>query len=269
MSPIYAGDAQAIADIAGAIGEAHEHSGQDGAPYAVVPEGWKLASLPVRWTPRPSHTVRLRDAASFTGYLAGLGHDSTVIYATLQPARFIAVMRENHLIDNSPEALNSWRDWRADFTVPPSREWNTWTGANCRPMGQVDFAQFLQANLPDITQPDGADLLALVLNFEASTSGAFVAAQRLHDGSATLNWRSDTSTGAVKVPEHIGLAIPVFENEAPRELLARLRYRIKDGALSLWYELVRPHKVQEVAFREVWDRIEKDTGRAVLLGTPE
>ena len=67
------------------------------------------------------------------------------------------------------------------------------------------------------------------------------------------------------------LSIPVFENEAPRELDARLRYRIKpgEGSLSLWFELVRPHKVLEAAFRETWSRIAGETQVPVLLGTPE
>jgi hypothetical protein len=65
------------------------------------------------------------------------------------------------------------------------------------------------------------------------------------------------------------LCISVFENEAPREIDARLRYRVKDGALTIWFELVRPHKVLEAAFRETWARIEQETQTPILLGAPE
>lgn len=260
-------EAHVIADIAAAIGGAQQPAGLDLAPYAVVPEGWRVSPVPKECAPRPHHVAKLRDAASFLVYLERNSDESTVIYATLQPARFVAVLRDN-FADGS-NALCSFRDWRADFTVPASREWVIWTQLNGKPFSQVDFAHFLQDNLPDITEPDGADLLALVLNFEASTYGAFVSAQRLQDGAVTFNWRSDTTTGVVKLPEHIKISIPVFENEAPRELLARFRYRLKDGALSLWFELVRPHKVMEAAFRELWKRIEEQGDAPVLLGTPE
>lgn len=50
---------------------------------------------------------------------------------------------------------------------------------------------------------------------------------------------------------------------------ARLKYRVKDGALTIWYELVRPHKVLEDAFRAIWSDIEAQTETKILLGSPE
>lgn len=44
---------------------------------------------------------------------------------------------------------------------------------------------------------------------------------------------------------------------------------MNNGVLKIWYELVRPHKVLEAAFRAVWAQIEEQTGTKILLGSPE
>ena len=82
-------------------------------------------------------------------------------------------------------------------------------------------------------------------------------------------WATVFSTVFRGLPELLTLSIPVFENEAPRELTARLSYRIKEGRLSIWFELVRPHKLVEAAFRDTWARIAEETGVLLLLGSPE
>ena len=199
----------------------------------------------------------------------------STIYASLEPARFLCVFDDHlHASDlgegnQDVDMQADWRQFRAEFTLPASHEWRIWTGQNRKAMTQLQFAEHLQDNLPDVIAPSGAELLETALNFEAAQAGHFVSAQRLQDGSHNLVWKTDNAGGTVRVPEHITLSIPVFENEAPRELQARLRYRTKDSALSLWYELVRPHKVIEAAFRETWARIEEGCALPLLLGSPE
>lgn len=256
------------------VGKAKENSAQHGEPYAVVPEGWKLAELPTLDTPRhPKGNLPLRDAASFVRWVNDHKVPETRIYAALDPAKFVAVIDDFTQTlgsDEDPSSQAAWREFRSTFAVPASREWKLWNDANRKPMSQIGFAEFLQDNLPDVISPDGSTLLELALNFEAAQAGSFVATQRLHDGSHNLQWRADNNaSGSVKLPEAMLLSIPVFENEALREVQARLRYRVKEGTLAIWYELVRPHKVLEAAFRETWQRIDEGTQVPILLGTPE
>lgn len=54
----------------------------------------------------------------------------------------------------------------------------------------------------------------------------------------------------------------------PWRVEAKLRYRIGDGGkLSIWYELVRPHKVIEAAVKELRATIATDTGLNILVGS--
>lgn len=243
-----------------------------GAHFVVLPPGHSVGELPR--DPRPDHPkalVRLRDAPSFIGYVNDHKFSDSRIFASLEPARFLAVIDE---FAADPElSVNeqaAWREFRVDFTVPPSREWLLWNKANRQHMSQLGFAEFLEDNLPDVMTPDGATLLEMANNFEAAQTGSFVATQRLQDGSHNLQWRADNNAaGTVRLPQQITLLIPVFENDQPATLDARLRYRINDGKLAIWYELIRPHKVLEAAFRNTWKRIANETGVPILLGSPE
>jgi hypothetical protein len=273
---------RALLETLAAIGKPHKNPDADGRHYTVVPSGWLMEQLPVTETPaRAACTVKLRDAASFIRWYSDHKVARSRVYAQLDPARFLAVVDELDTAAGASEGSHregeaevwqqaDWRGLRAEFAVPPSREWQLWTKANRQHMSQLSFAEFLQDNLPDVTSPAGGDLLQMTLNFEAAQAGSFVAAQRLQDGSHNLTWKAENNaSGTVKLPEFITLQIPVFENEQASELSARLRYRVKEGQLALWYELVRPHKVLETAFRATWQRIESEAGAVMLLGAPE
>jgi hypothetical protein len=284
----------ALVAAGAALGEPRKNPDFDGKHYALLPDGFTMHELPTHDKPvRPVATVKLRDAASFVQYVNDHRLARSRIYATLEPAKFLAVFDDfdtarrsvkldvTNIADDAPnhevQQLESkvfeqadWRQFRASFEVPPSREWKLWTGQDRKLMAQVAFAEFLQDNLPDVTQPDGATLLEMALNFEASTSGSFVASQRLHDGSHDLVWKADNNaSGKVKLPQRITISIPVFENEARATLGARLLHRIADGKLMLRYELERPHVVMEAAFRTTWARIAHETTLPILLGAPE
>lgn len=257
----------ALIEYAGGHGKPHATPGLDGLPYTLLPPGWQCAQLPRKTEPdRARGTVKLRDADSFIKFFNYHKVEESRIYASLQPARFLAVMDDHSSVDSS----RGWREFRADFTVPPSREWVLWTGQDRKPMTQLELAEFLQDNLPDVVEPDGAALLEMALRFEASQTGSFVAAQRLQDGSHDLQWKADNNaSGTVKLPEHIAISVPVFENTLAVRVQARLRYRLKEGRLAIWYELVRPHKVMEEAFRATWGAVKEACGDVILLGAPE
>lgn len=262
----------AVAALASAIGKPLKHPDARGASYAIVPTGYELAGLDTHASPQTLRAhVKLRDAASFIRYVNDHKVSASRIFAAMEPAQFLAVIDEHTPAGGNDFVTEQadWREFRVEFKVPASREWTLWNAANRKHMSQLGFAEFLQDNLPDVIVPDSTRLLELALNFEASVGGAFRSAQRLQNGDHNLTIQSET-TGAstLALPEFITLAIPVFENEAPRELQARLRYRAKDG-LVFWYELVRPHKVLEAAFRETWARIGEATGVPMLLGSPE
>ncbi|WP_244807953.1 YfdQ family protein [Caballeronia zhejiangensis] len=247
----------------------------DGKPYVIVPEGFKTQTIDqVFESPaRAAGTVKLRDAASFIEYFNRQKRPESLIYASLDPARILGVIDDHRAYGSLQDEHDgaNWRAYRVEFPVPASREWKTWTGKDRQAMSQLELAELIEDNLPDIVSPDGSTMLSVALNFEASKEGNFVSAARLQDGSTNFVWKEDVNATGNKIamPSQITLSIPVFENGAPYSIDARIKYRIKDGMLKIWYELIRPHKVLEVAFRAIWTQIEEQTSTKILLGTPE
>lgn len=73
--------------------------------------------------------------------------------------------------------------------------------------------------------------------------------------------------GRILVPEVFALGVPVFEGGDRYRVEARLRYRIAEGGkLTMWYDLLRPHKIIEDATAFVWKSIEAELGCKVVNG---
>jgi uncharacterized protein YfdQ (DUF2303 family) len=251
----------------------------DATPYVILRDGdgnerLEFIEHVAAHPHRKSGTVKLNDADSFIWYYGQHGNGAPV-YATLEPAQFLAVLNEH-----TKEAAGH-RDHRALFRVSFAKEWMTWTkhnGSGAAFGSTESFALFLEENAPDIIKPEAATMMQIALNFRVNADVQFSQATRLQDGNidfAYANLVSAESKNAagskVKIPELFTIELPVFDglNEPKYKVDARFRYRLREGKLTLWYELVRPHKVVEQAFRSVWDKIAKATKAPILHGHPE
>lgn len=237
--------------------------------------------------------VRLDDGPSFIAYFNRYKvPGESAIYAKMSPLAFVGVLddhqhREQVPGDRSMEKAATvatvdsgarFREFRAIFTPALSPEWTTWTGKDRKDFtGTTEFAYFLEDNFPDIAQPAGAELMELALNFRVNQQVSYRSAQRLQDGHVEFQYANivtgggEGQAGSQKMPEVFKITVPVFAGiDAPRyEVDARFRYKVKDGALFLRYELVRPHKVLEQAFQDLWRSIGEKTSTTILLGVPE
>lgn len=246
-------DAETIADLALATSEIRRAA--DGStPFVVIPKGANLLDLE-KLLPHPARkrgSAILHDAASFVAYVNAHKTAGTRLFANANanaPA-FLAILDHHSDGDGDPGWCGHW----ADYACPKSLEWIAWMGANKKEMGQEQFAQFLEDNLPDIIDPVGADVLTVAQSLEATTKVRFGSAIRLDNGQRQLIYEEaiegSANRGTMKIPAAFTIAIPPFQGSPRFKLMARLRYRIpKDGgALTLWYDLHRPEKVIEVAF---------------------
>lgn len=180
--------------------------------------------------------------------------------ATLQPPRF--------------------REFRAVFSPKFSAEWETWKKQDREPFESTEeLALFIEDNLPDFAQPAGATMLEVALNFRVTQAVRYGAARRLADGHVELAYNNVVEgsgggtefAGRMSIPEEFTLRVPILAgvNQPTYEVRARFRYRLNSGSLRLWYELIRPHKIEEAAFTDLWKKVADGTGRAILLGSPE
>ena len=251
----------------------------DGVQFVVLPSGATVADFEkYQITPvRKKASVKLRDLKSFTDYVNTEKTDDTRIYGAYNPPSFTAVI-------NDHGDLVGWRDYTVSYVCPVADEWKTWQGKNGAQMNQTDFAAFIENNLPDIASanlgtaeapvytPSAVEMLEISRSLEAKKKVNFASGVRLSNGQNELVYEEEISgtaqKGKLQVPEIFTIGIPVLEGGVMYQVQCRLRYRIAEaGKLTMWYELVRSHKILEDAVKAVWLEIEQKTELSIFNGT--
>jgi len=114
-------------------------------------------------------------------------------------------------------------------------------------------------------------MLTISRTLEAKKDVNFKSATRLSDGAQQFAYSEEVQgtagKGALVIPETFDIGIPVFNGGGGYRVTARLRYRITDGRLALWYELLREHKVLEDALAQARTDIESGTGIKAFVGS--
>jgi len=217
-------------------------------------------------TPYIHQTVRLETADDFIDYIREeAARDDVRIFYTHAASSFRAFLDWH---DEEP----NWCRNTATYTMPHSPEWVTWAVQNNgKGKKQTDFAEFVESNLPDIVEPDGAKLLDMVKTMQAKKDVQFESSVRLDNGAVQFRYHEDirgtVTQGAIDIPTEFAIGIAPFIAAPPFRIQARLRWRISEQKqLVLWYDLVRPHKVLETVTDELIAKIAADTGCKVWRG---
>lgn len=237
-------------------------------PFVLVPDGYRVHDLEKMLgnpTRKRGNTV-VRDAKAFIAIVAKQKTDATQLYGQFNPSpAFKAVF-------NDDGAAPGWRDHMATYSCPLSHEWTIWTTASGKRMKHEDFAVFIEDNAPDCVDPDSATMIEVSRSIEATKSVKFASAKHLSTGQSLLAYEETingtANKGQLQIPEVFVIGIPVLEGGDRYKVRARLRYRIDNGALLLWFDLDRPHIELEAAINDVWKLIEAQTGLSIFNAVP-
>jgi uncharacterized protein YfdQ (DUF2303 family) len=166
-----------------------------------------------------------------------------------------------------------FRDHRIQLALRSTVAWRVWLDFAGKWHNQIEFAEFIEDRLGDITNPSGADVMELATSLEATSSGSFKSAVSLSSGSRTLQFEETVQakagqTGQLEIPKEIEIAISPYEGVDPYRVTCRFRYRIRNGTLSLGLWIDRPEDVVKAAFDGIVDELAQATGTTVLRGTP-
>jgi uncharacterized protein YfdQ (DUF2303 family) len=241
----------------------------EGVPVIVAPPGFQVQTLErLQEISAPRGIKRQATANDVRGFIDYVNlykvENVTHVYAGAAATPMLLARIDDHAPDAPSHVLHS-----AAFSCPTTHEWNVWTkGANQR-FGQVEFAEFVERNVRDIIEPNGATLLTAVLNFQDHGSAKFQSAVRLANGRVQFSFIEKDEADKMEFPERLKLALPVFEGaDGAYQLAVKLRYRIKrdddSGSLILWYELDRPDLVLRQAYDDLIASVEIKTGIHVI-----
>lgn len=243
----------------------------NGIPVFVVPNEMKvetLSQLVDQQLERPyrlNQTVKLITADSFVDYYNRFATESSTIFVDDESSTFVAIL-DYHDTPKEP----AWKGHKATYQCPKTKEWNNWLASNNQKMEQEEFALFIEDNMREIIEPDGAAMLEIASSLKATNSVDFKSAIRLDNGqvqftySETVNGQAGV-TGQLNIPEKIKLIMSPFLQGAAYEIEARFRYRITPKGLMMWYTLIRPHIFVEDAFKDVCAAVSEKMEKGQLV----
>jgi uncharacterized protein YfdQ (DUF2303 family) len=245
--------------------------------HVVVPQGYAIKDISTdiekqEDTPnRKRGTVQLKSLQSLLDYM----HAQQISDAAIADAFVYANPDQRTItaIFNDQLTKPGWRDHRAVFSAEFTPEFKRWMDWNSKQMGQTEFAEFVEDNMVDITEPASAKLLDMALTIQAKTDINFSSAKRLQNGQVQLQYTEAINAtagtnGGMEIPKEFTLGLRIFKNGEGYKLRARLKYRLNAGAIKFWYELDRPERSIEDAFAGYVETLRTTSGFTVLLGTP-
>lgn len=245
----------------------------DAQPFIVTPDNCTIVNLE-EYLPRPTRkrgTIQLYDSASFIATFNAHKNPDSHIYYKKQQCIITAVFNDDGI------SSTGWKDHKAIYQCPLSTEWQVWSSHSGRKQNQSDFAEFIENNLPDIysdkkDQPTAAQLLEVATHFKVNKKVTFASAKRLDNGQVSLEYVEDIQgsggpKGSIKVPEKFWIAIPIFENGDIYQLECRFKYFLKEGQLSMWFDLYRAEKVKDAAFENVLKTISEGCSVGLINGS--
>lgn len=245
-------------------------------PYTIVPNGSQLHEIPEE-AARPSRiksNPKLHDAPSFIRYVNKHKEHATTVLADTDASQVLAVIdhhQDSQVNGTGPgnDGRAAYCDHRATYVARHSEEWKTWMAKNGKPMSQVEFATFLEDNEPDVAQPKGAELIEIAEALQVSRSGEFKSKINRNSNSIIFGYteENNATAGQVEVPKEFSVLLRPYIGCSHHTLTAKLRYKLEDGSLKLWYDLIRAEVLRREAFDAIIKRIADETSIPVLLGT--
>jgi uncharacterized protein YfdQ (DUF2303 family) len=263
------GDAQACIEAGKGLARLIEAKGCDPCVIVTGPDGGDIV-YPLRAKPAPDWIAaipEMHDPDSFAKYFRHFQTSASTIFVDREAFKVVGILNYHH-----PESP-SWCSHRVTWTARRSKELQTWMQACKTPMTQVAFATLIEDQALTITKPCAATMMEIAQSIEACKSGTFKSVRRLDNGSFAFGWSETVearagSRGDLEIPREIRLTLRAFDGCAAEEFIARLRYKIDDGRLSLWIDLLNLDQLLADAFADLVEDIETDTDFGALWGKP-
>lgn len=212
--------------------------------------------------------------------------DSAIFANTDWKAPALTAVIDYHAVEGADAR---WLKHRVHYAFPLSEQWKTWVATNGKPMGQADFAQFIEDNIADLSSPEALEVTDYEAKFatKIATPSELVALSRglavrveskvasnvvLQSGEGQIVW-DEAHQGAdgksLKVPGLFMLSIPLFHMGETQRVPVRLRYRIREGSTLWFYQIYRPDVAVTERVLEDYEDATTKTSLPGFIGKPE
>lgn len=260
----------------------------EGDSYVITPAGTLLDVSKQYWPKYIRQAVTLSNAQSFAQYVndykGAIGISESVIFASVtdQNAVFTAILdyHASAVGEATPEPSRCAH--RATFQTKETEEWKVWKAANRKMFTQVEFATWLEDNANLLVSPEGSgapagnDLLELVRSLHGHQNARFNTNLRLNNGAYSVAYEEDVEVkgmiasrpGSLDLPPIIMGGFSLFEGAAAYQVPARLKTRISERRLVLFFETIALHKIVRESIDAIVAQVAEQTKIVPLIGTP-
>lgn len=238
--------------------------------FIVVPAGTELKSLKdfqhAEAPARKAGKARALDITSFASYFNRFKNADSLIFADPGKLTFTGIL------DYHEAGTGEARYCRhlVELELQTTEAWKAWRDGNRKPKAQGEFAGFIEDNLADIFDPPAAVMLDVSRELTARSEVNFSQAIRLQDGQTKFTYtetlQSGVTRGDIEVPESFYIRLAIFLGQPPVEIRCRLRYRLSNGGLTMWYDMYRVGELVLKEFEVAKANVAEATSCQVLLG---
>lgn len=219
--------------------------------------------------------ISFSDAVSFILYVKEQKSSTTRIFAVLALGTTGASPSFNAILDfqGTEASATSWMTHEATLMLELTPEMQRWLDAQAVKFDQLHFAEFLEDNLSDITDPRAADVLEVVHNLHAKKDVQFRSALRQETGDVKFLFEETTESsgagpkGDMEIPTRFRIEVAPFVGSDIEVIEARFKYRIHAGQLVFSYKLLQVEKLLEASVRAISEKIHTETEVPVYYGS--
>jgi len=225
-----------------------------------------------RRAPEPTRakgTIEVHQTDSFIALVSHYATDSTIVYVdAVEHPCIVAVINDN-LTGNRA----GWRDHMVRYVPEISEEWKAWGAKQEESLSQTDFAELLEDRCLNVVSLSSvgpktsqiierlgvkvgspADIQGIAKGLSIKVDNHVQEVRRLDSGESQVVF-SEKHNGQdgkpLSVPNALVIAIPVFKGGPAYTLVVRLRYRLREGRISLSYSIVHADKAKQDAVHDM------------------
>lgn len=234
--------------------------------YALVPNDMSLKSLDFLDAELIAANWDFIDEDSFVKYAKDYANsEESRLFARLEMLRLDCFIDYAKKCNSPSEAIGGECRHNIRLALLETEDFKAFREIDGKTIEQPEFIAFLMERAHCFASPDQATILEIATKLEVKNNVTFSGKERSNDGGINLTYREDVdarigTSGKIKVPDFVELELQAFEGGEKMKLRARFFFKLQSGAVLFQVKILNLRETILKNFREVCDKIAKDTG---------
>jgi len=221
--------------------------------FLIIPDGYRAEKVDIEKllnTPmRNKGSVSVATVDSFLLFVEReLIYGTTVCFANLDKSTFTVIFNYS-----GGGNLAGWSDRCVSVCLKKTTSFPRWILKDRAQMDQLTFADFIEENMADISEPDAATVIEMIQQLKVHRKAEFISVVDPRTGFTNLTFNEQTSgetlKGNIEFCGRFVLGIAPFRGSDKYRIDAALRFNINEAnKLRVFYSLINADLVEEHAF---------------------